>query len=150
MIFLRKRVHEKIGFFSAWMGVGGGTEFQSGEETDYLLRALNAGFKMWFEPSLHVFHIELRTPERLANSNYRYAVGGGGLMRRHGCSVFSLAAILCRCLGGAVVSGLRGNITSAKMYLRRAKGLAIGYFALPAEHRLGGQPQSQPWYSPES
>jgi glycosyltransferase involved in cell wall biosynthesis len=151
MIFLRRSVYEKVGFFSAWMGVGGGTQFESGEETDYLLRALRAGFRMWFEPSIRVFHIELRTPERLANSNYRYAVGGGGLMRRHGCSIFNLAALLCRCLGGAAWSALRRDVNSATMYLRRAKGLAIGYFSLPAEHKLTAEAQiPSPWYRPES
>jgi GT2 family glycosyltransferase len=151
MIFLRRRVYEKIGFFSAWMGVGGGTDFESGEETDYLLRALSAGFKMWFEPSIHVFHIELRTPQRLANSNYRYAVGGGGLMRRHGYSVFKLAASVCRASGGAAFAALRGDMTSAPMYLRRAKGLVIGYFSLPPDRRLNGQQRtSTPWYSPQS
>jgi len=151
MIFLRRRVHEKIGFFSTWMGVGAGTEFQSGEETDYLLRALSAGFQMWFEPSIHVYHIELRTPERLASSNYRYAVGGGGLMRRHGCSVFSLAGLLCRCLGGAALATVRLRPGFAKMYFRRAKGLVIGYFTLPPDRRLSREPGTPTsWYSPQS
>ena len=42
------------------LGVGSGTPMGSGEETDYLLRALEQGFRIRFEPDLVVFHAGTR------------------------------------------------------------------------------------------
>lgn len=55
MLFMRRKVRDTIGFMDESMGVGADTKYQSGEETDYFLRAMQAGSNLWFEPSLKVF-----------------------------------------------------------------------------------------------
>ncbi|MGI5864876.1 MAG: glycosyltransferase family 2 protein, partial [Myxococcales bacterium] len=50
-VFLRAKVARTIGGFDETLGVGAGTPWGSGEETDYLLRALEAGFDLRFDPS---------------------------------------------------------------------------------------------------
>ena len=151
MIFFRRRVYEAIGLFPAWMGVGAGTVFGSGEETDYLLLAMRAGFKVWFEPSIRVFHPRLDTPERDAKKNYEYAIGKGALMRRHDCGLFRFTVAVCRVLlGGVLLSAMRLERQRMMMYVRRAKGLLIGYFTLPPELRLSASQRSPARLSPES
>ena len=123
MIFLRRQVFETIGLFPEWMGVGAGTRFGSGEETDYLLRAMPAGFTLWFEPSIRIFHPDLNTPERKKNKNYDYAIGRGALMRRHGCGLLRLAAAVCRIFVGAAVLRQR-EIAGASTHASRAHRLS--------------------------
>ncbi len=130
MVFMRRRVRDVVGLLDESIGVGSDTKYQSGEETDYFLRALHAGFKMWFEPSIKVFHVELRTPERLRKTNYPYAVGTGLILRRHGCKLSRLLAVMCRCFGGAAVSICRLNFPMVAVYGRRGYGILVGYFGL--------------------
>ncbi len=130
MVFLRRKVRDTIGILNESIGVGSDTRYQSGEETDYFLRAMQAGFKMWFEPSIKVFHVELRTPERQARSNYPYALGTGYVLRQHECGVPRLLAVVARSFGGALVSACRGQFTQVPMYLRRGEGILVGYFGL--------------------
>ena len=128
MVFLRRKVLDTIGVLDENLGVGCDTKYQSGEETDYYLRAMRAGFKMWFEPSIKVFHVELRTPERLRRSNYPYSVGTGRVLRMHGCRLTRVLAVVARAFGGAGVSLLKFNFPETMAYLRRGFGILLGYF----------------------
>jgi len=51
-MFLRSNVLKQVGGFDEELGVGAGTPFQSGEETDLLLRAIKGGFQIQYLPSL--------------------------------------------------------------------------------------------------
>lgn len=128
MVFMRREVRDTIGLLNESLGVGCDTKYQSGEETDYFLRAMHAGSRMWFEPSIKVFHVELRTPERLAKSTYPYSLGAGYVLRLHHCGLSGLLAVASRALGGAIISACRGEFRQASVYLHRAQGILIGYF----------------------
>ena len=130
MVFMRREVRDAIGGFDQSIGVGSGNKYQSGEETDYFLRAMHAGFTMWFEPSIRVFHPELRELRRIRKTNYPYSVGNGHLLRKHGCGLPLLLAVACRSFGGAIVSALRGKFDYVPIYLRRGVGILVGYFGL--------------------
>ncbi len=128
MLFMRRKVRDTVGFMDESIGVGAGTKYQSGEETDYFLRAMQAGFKLWFEPSMNVFHPELRELSRIRRTNYPYSVGQGHLLRKYRCSLPRLLAVICRALGGAVVSAFRLDGPYVSIYLKRGVGILIGYF----------------------
>ena len=128
MVFLRRKVLDAIGLLDESLGVGCDTKYQSGEETDFFLRALHAGFKMWFEPSIKIFHVELRTPERLRRSNYPYSVGTGSVLRMHGCKAPRMLAVVTRSFGGGLASACRFNFPLSMVYLRRTLGILQGYF----------------------
>jgi glycosyltransferase involved in cell wall biosynthesis len=130
MVFMRRKVRDTIGLLNESLGVGSDTKYQSGEETDYFLRAMHAGSRMWFEPSIKVFHVELRTPERQTKSTYAYSVGAGYVLRLHHCGLLQLLAVVSRSLGGAVISACRGELRQVSLYLHRAQGIFIGYFGL--------------------
>jgi len=128
MVFMRRQVRDRIGFMNESIGVGADTKYQSGEETDYFLRAMHAGFRLYFEPSIKVFHPELREISRLYRTAYPYSVGNGHMLRMHKCSLPRLMAVVCRALGGAAANTFRGRRKEAMVYLLRAKGILAGYF----------------------
>ncbi len=55
-IFLRRSVVDRVGGFDEQLGLGSGTAWSSGEEIDYLVRALRAGARVEYDPSLVVTH----------------------------------------------------------------------------------------------
>ena len=67
---------------------------------------------MWFEPSIKVFHVELRTPERQAKSTYPYSVGAGYLLRLHHCGLARLLAVVEQVIGRRRISACRGANSS--------------------------------------
>jgi hypothetical protein len=127
-VFMRRKVCDAVGEFDPDIGVGAATKFQSGEETDYLLRAFNLGFRMWFEPSLSVYHADLQPIERLRWKAYPYALGTGYILRVHGYGISVLGKLVTRSLGGAVVHTCMGKFSRAQMYLARGAGEVVGYF----------------------
>lgn len=54
--FYRREVVEAVGSFDELLGPGTGLPYGCGEDTDYLLRALEAGFSVWRDPAVHLFH----------------------------------------------------------------------------------------------
>jgi glycosyltransferase involved in cell wall biosynthesis len=124
--FLRRAVTDSVGYFREDIGVGANSPYQSGEESDYFLRALSLGFSMWYEPAFTVHHPNLHSLERLRKKTYRYALGCGYVLRLHG-SWREFAAHLVRSIGGAVFSLCKGNISMAEVYLMRAAGQLHGY-----------------------
>lgn len=55
-MFLRAEVIRSIGYFDEELGVGAGTPWGSGEETDYLIRALNSDYNIKLIPDIFVYH----------------------------------------------------------------------------------------------
>ncbi len=85
-IFLRRGVTQRVGAFNEDLGVGAGTPWGAGEETDYLLRAMGQGFRLYYDPSLTVYHPE--PPQgyeaRDLAKGYSYGLGMGYVLRAHG------------------------------------------------------------------
>jgi glycosyltransferase involved in cell wall biosynthesis len=131
--FLRRGVTDAIGLLNENIGVGSDTKYQSGEETDYYLRALSRGFRVWFDPSITVHHPNLHVQDRLRQRTYPFALGAGYVMRVHGYSWWALTWLLIRSLGGAVVSLLKADLNNAYIYLLRAAGQFRGYVMGPRD-----------------
>lgn len=128
-VFMRRTLTDRVGFFDENIGVGAPTRYQSGEETDYLLRALDLGFRIWYEPSIWVHHPPLASMDRLRRTTYPFALGAGYVMGARGFSWRYLGDRLIRSLGGATVSLLRGDLALAGIYLQRCAGQLRGYWA---------------------
>ena len=133
--FLRRAVTDAVGYFREDIGVGASTPYQSGEESDYFLRALARGFRMWYDPapSLVVHHPSLHSLERLRATTYPYALGAGYVMRIHGYSWRVFGGHFLRSLGGATVSLGKADSAMAHVYLLRAAGQIRGYFWGPRD-----------------
>jgi GT2 family glycosyltransferase len=84
-IFLRQPVVEKVGAFDGSLGVGSGSPWGAGEESDYLLRAMASGSKLRYEPGIHVFHPD-KSGEATGARFLAYARGHGRVLRLNGYS----------------------------------------------------------------
>jgi glycosyltransferase involved in cell wall biosynthesis len=125
--FLRRQVTDSIGSFDENIGVGAKSQYQAGEDLDYFLRPLERGYQMWFEPSLTVHHPSYHSIERLRRTTYSYALGGGYVLRTHRYRISFFAWLVCRSLGGAVLSLCKADFETTRMYLVRAAGQLRGY-----------------------
>ena len=132
-IFLRARVAQAVGPFDESLGVGAGTPWGSGEETDYLLRTLEHGFTLQFDPALVVFHEQTRkdaSPETIA-AGRSYGMGMGRVLRKHGYPWWSGAYHAARSFGGAAIELGRGHSGEARFHWGVGRGRARGWLARP-------------------
>jgi glycosyltransferase involved in cell wall biosynthesis len=140
--FLRRTVTDSVGCFREDIGVGANSPYQSGEESDYFLRGLALGFRMWYEPALVVHHPNLHSLERLRTKTYPYALGCGYVLRLHGYSWLGIGAHLVRSFGGAVFSLCKGNISMAEVYWMRGAGQLRGYCFGPRDLARVAEPRT--------
>lgn len=132
-IFMRRSVCDAVGGFNEAIGIGAASKYQSGEETDYVLRALEHGFQMWYEPSLTVHHPPLHSSDRLRRNSYPFALGAGYVLRVHDFPVYLVAGQVMRSFGGATVSLFTGDLARAHAYLLRGAGQLRGYILGPRD-----------------
>jgi glycosyltransferase involved in cell wall biosynthesis len=132
-VFMKRKATDAVGYFREDIGVGAATPYQSGEESDYFLRALALGFTMQYEPSYTVHHPDLHNITRLRNTTYGYSLGCGYVMRIHGYSWPKFAGYVARSLGGAVFSLGKGDISMSYVYILRAAGQLRGYVLGPRD-----------------
>jgi glycosyltransferase involved in cell wall biosynthesis len=128
-VFLRKPLIEAVGRFREDLGAGSGTEYGSGEESDYLLRALDAGFELRYDPSLEVHH-ESPRPDFTRTSRakaYRSGKGHGHVLRRHGYPVWFAAYRVAQLLAGASLFLATGRPAQARFYFVMALGRVVGW-----------------------
>jgi GT2 family glycosyltransferase len=74
---IRRECWEAVDGFDELLGVG--ARFRSGEDTDYLWRALRAGWIGRFEPDAVVAHDQWRGRRQALSVSYGYGVGAGAV-----------------------------------------------------------------------
>ncbi|WP_241159728.1 glycosyltransferase family A protein [Desulfovibrio sp. ZJ200] len=107
--FYRTRVLDAVHGFDEELGLGSGTPWQSGEETDFLLRTAQAGFGVMRAPAVRIRHPRPNLRELPQEKIRAYAAGRMRLLRKHGCSrafvlanvVYPLAMLPCECLAAS-------------------------------------------------
>lgn len=123
-IFLRRSVVETVGPFDELLGLGSPKPWASGEEIDYLIRAIRTGTRIEYQPSLVVQHDVRVDDSRLA---HRDGASVGYLLRKHSYPARTVARMLARPLGGVVVSLARLDRTRASYYAATWRGRVRGY-----------------------
>src|SRR5262249_36113154 len=105
------------------------TRFQSGEEVDYFLRALEEGHRIWFDPEVFVHHPSpQKIQQRIIGQTYSYALGTGFVLGKHGCSVYRLTReFVGYAFCGALLSLCKADIITTRTRAQRIKGLVEGY-----------------------
>jgi glycosyltransferase involved in cell wall biosynthesis len=122
-IFLRRKVVDRVGRFDERLGLGSPEPWASGEEIDYLVRAIRAGARIEYDPSLVVFH-DPRADD--AAIGYRDGASVGYLLRKHGYPARTTARMLARPVGGALVSIGRRDGGRVRYYLASLRGRLRG------------------------
>jgi len=123
-IFLRRTVVESVGAFDEELGLGSGRPWSSGEEIDYLVRAVRSGARIEYDPSLVVEH-DVRIDDVRVGG--RDGASIGYLLRKHGYPPRVVARMLARPLGGALLSLLRLDVARSRYYLATFSGRMRGY-----------------------
>jgi glycosyltransferase involved in cell wall biosynthesis len=127
-IFLRRKVVDRVGYFDETLGAGAGTPFGSGEEADYVIRAIRAGFGIHYLPQLVVHHPnpQARADAPTLSKTYAYGRGMGRVLRKHGYPAWYKARAVVRPLGGALLSLAHLALPEAALRLSRGRGRLRG------------------------
>ncbi len=127
-LFLRRDVVERVGVFDEALGLGAGTPWSSGEEIDYVVRAVRMGARIAYEPGIVVTH-ELPTLDADARRAlaYRDGCSVGYVLRARGYPVTTRARMAVRPLAGALLSLVRLDRARASVHLATFRGRVRGY-----------------------
>jgi hypothetical protein len=127
--FYRAKVINQIGAFDESLGVGAGTIWGAGEETEVMLRALTGGAKGRYDPDLKIAH-----PEPLAvldssalDRGKRYNRGFGRVLKMGQYPFWFVAYMSGRPLIGAAAALARGNTQQARYRYIAAKERFLGW-----------------------
>lgn len=128
-IFLRRRVLEAVGNFDETIGAGAGTPWNWGEETDYLCRALEMGFRIYDRDDFTVLH---REPPNVVNplaraKDYSQALGMGYFLRKHRFPALPVSYNLLRPLAACLYCFGSGRTARAVRYWTVFRGRLRGY-----------------------
>lgn len=110
-LFFRKSVVDKVGQFDEEIGVGADTPYGAGEESDYLYRALDNGFRVFHFPEFKIFHPRKSSGKGLVLSRAAgYGFGIGYVMRCNKVSFIYIMRLLLRRILRAFVYILRLDV----------------------------------------
>jgi len=127
-IFLRAPLVARVGRFDEQLGLGAGSPWSSGEEIDYLVRALDAGARIEYDPSLNVTHPDTRvSPKTLRLLGTRDGASVGYILRKHAYPKRVVGRMLIRPIGGALVAVARRDRAQAAFQLATLRGRLLGY-----------------------
>lgn len=129
--FLRNHVVEEVGEFDESLGPNSGTIWGGAEDIDYPVRAIKAGFKIYYDPGLIVFHPNpLRNGYgKMVRRAYTYGAGIGRVWRKHDYPARIVAYYLLRPLAGALLSLVTGRLDKARYHWSSLRGRLRGWWS---------------------
>jgi GT2 family glycosyltransferase len=122
-IFLRRTVVDRVGSFDEALGLPS----SSGEETEYLIRAIDQGARIEYDPTLVVHHP--RKNRDLADLGAREGAAIGYILRKHRYPAGTVARMLVRPAGGIVLALGQRDRARARFQLETLRGRLRGYLA---------------------
>lgn len=128
-IFTNKDLALRVGGFNEDFGVGAGTRFGSGEETDFILKILVAKGIIFYFPDINLFHpifLNEKSEEKIKKS-YDYEAGIGKIFKMHGFPKKFIAFSFLRTLFAIMFNVLRLNSYGVRFYVAKFKGRISGY-----------------------
>jgi GT2 family glycosyltransferase len=127
-MFLRTTLIHAVGQFDEQLGLGSGRPWSSGEETDYLVRAIDAGQQIVYDPDVVVLHHEKTfSPGALRSAGAREGASIGYILRKHRYPRSTVGRMLIRPLGGALLALARRDPARAGFHLSTLRGRVLGY-----------------------
>lgn len=140
-IFLRRSAAADFEFDET-LGVGAGSPWGAGEETEYLLRLIDQGRRIDYEPSLTIWHQGRSgpyTPEVYAKA-YDYAMGIGRVLRMARFPLHLAMYHLARPLGGAMLALARGRTEQSAYHWAIFRGRSRGWASPPVSRPVSPRP----------
>jgi glycosyltransferase involved in cell wall biosynthesis len=130
-MFLRREMVERVGAFDEALGLGAGTIWSSGEETDYLVRALRLGARIEYDPTVVITHpVKPVTADELVALGRRDGASVGYILGGNAYPPRTIARMLVRPALGAIISLALLDRTRARFHAAtlggRLRGLRAG------------------------
>jgi glycosyltransferase involved in cell wall biosynthesis len=128
-LFARKSVTNATGQFDEILGVGAGTPWGAGEDTDYVLRSLGRGHAWYYLPSLHVVHAPpVRSYDTDATDRARrYARGLGYVLRKRRVPLWMVFGGCALSVARVTAAAIRGDPAGARWHLNALQGRIEGW-----------------------
>lgn len=128
-LFVRRSALVERVRFDETLGVGAGTAFGSGEDTDYVFQLLAAGLKGRFDRSLTVYHPrrDLLSGTGNAVRAFNYGCGMGRVIRKRAKPL--LPAFVAFDAARSMYSLLRGKPEPARLCAAHGRGVFAGFMA---------------------
>lgn len=129
-LFVRREVVTQVGGFDESLGVGSGTSWGAAEDIDYPLRVLAAGFRVYYDPSIQVYHPRV-SPHYQADSTRAesYAGGMGRVLRKAHYPWWFVGYQLFRPAGGVALSLASARWQKARYHYGILSGRFKGWIA---------------------
>lgn len=129
-LFARTSVARDVNGFDESLGVGAATPFQSCEETDFLLRCLQKGHRLYFSHDFIVHHDQIDDSSGARFTRARiYSQGYGRLLRLHGYGAGYLAKRIGRAVARGAICLAAGDRPGARQRFVWASGSLQGFLA---------------------
>jgi GT2 family glycosyltransferase len=127
-IFLRSELARRVGAFDEALGLGSREPWSSGEEMDYLIRGLDAGARIDYDPTVVVYHDAKRfSPGTLREAGAREGASMGYLLRKHRYPLRTVGRMFIRPVGGALLALVHRDRARARFHLSSLRGRLLGY-----------------------
>ncbi len=126
--FARYGAVVEVNAFNETLGIGSGTRFGSGEETDFLLRCIGRGFEVRYDRDFLVHHDQVSRDVARTGS---YSAGFGRVARIHKLGAGFVGARVVRAAATSCFFLLRGNLDQARSRWSWIWGCVAGFAARP-------------------
>jgi glycosyltransferase involved in cell wall biosynthesis len=125
-MFLRRAAVGPLLFDEA-LGLGAGTPWGSGEETDFLLRMLETGASLEYRPEVQVNHPQWDYRAVARSKQRSYGRGMGRLLRKHKFPLHLVGYHIVRPLAASVLGFFSGGVDKAAYHYECCVGRIEGW-----------------------
>ncbi len=121
---------EQVGGFDEQLGLGSDTPWSSGEEIDYLVRALHGGARIEYDPTLVVVHpVKAPSPDELVALGRRDGGSLGYVLAANRYPAATVLRLLARPLLASAACAVLLDGTRARFQLATLSGRVAGLAA---------------------
>ena len=125
-LFIRREALQAIGGFNTHLGIGAKTDFQSGEDTEILLRMITGKMSVFYTADSYVVHPKLKWQKNFRRA-YLYGCGGGWVLAHYKYTLsFVLLATVWK-IFSALLAVLRFRFAEAVFHIAMGIGKLVTY-----------------------
>jgi glycosyltransferase involved in cell wall biosynthesis len=128
-VFLRDDAVAATGRFDEKLGLGPDAVWPAAEDVDYVLRAVDLGLTVHYDPELHVHHPQRRegvaAPD--VDAGFRYGLGSGRVLRKNRLPAWFATYYIGRSFAASALSLLRLDRPRARFYWAVGTGRVRGW-----------------------
>lgn len=134
-LFMKKHVYDLLGGFDEELGLGSGTPWSSGEDYELPIRAIEQGYKVYYNSDVYAHHEvqEIISSAAVARRGISYSPAIGRIWKMYSYPLSYVLYMLIRPIGGALINFFRLDFTKSIFYICVLLGRLKGY--LFSNHR---------------